>query len=132
MAHAIAEVPLKGGLIQGMEIPAGYARVHVDSIEKGWEDLDLDIPGRCAEMEVGQAIHLNLLGQAIHKISASHDIIDTKLEATISSNCKVPCMDPPSPLATSEPKMRPLVAPHVHKVGGWHESKKQALCHATS
>jgi len=45
VAQAIAEVPVQGGLIHGVEIPAGYARVQVDRVEPGWEDLDLEIEG---------------------------------------------------------------------------------------
>ena len=40
-----------------MTIPEGYARVMVDRIEKGWEDLDLKIPGGNGEEELGQALH---------------------------------------------------------------------------
>ena len=40
-----------------MPIPEGYARVMVDRVEPGWEDLDLEIPGGDGEEELGQAIH---------------------------------------------------------------------------
>ena len=40
-----------------MMIPEGYARVMVDRVEKGWEDLDLKIPGGDGEEELGQALH---------------------------------------------------------------------------
>jgi hypothetical protein len=40
-----------------MAIPEGYARVMVDHVEKGWEDLDLEIPGGDEEEELGQALH---------------------------------------------------------------------------
>ena len=36
-----------------MTIPEGYARVTVDRVEKGWEDLDLEIPGGDGEEELG-------------------------------------------------------------------------------
>ena len=29
----------------------------VDRVEKGWEDLDLEIPGGDGEEELGQALH---------------------------------------------------------------------------
>ena len=45
VAHGVAEVPVQGGTIHGMTIPEGYARVMVDRVEKGWDDLDLEIPG---------------------------------------------------------------------------------------
>ena len=40
-----------------MMIPEGYARVMVDRVEQGWEDLDLEIPGGDGEEELGQAVH---------------------------------------------------------------------------
>ena len=45
VAHGIAEVPIQGGTIHGRPIPEGYARVMVDRVDLGWEDLDLEIPG---------------------------------------------------------------------------------------
>lgn len=74
VAYAIAEVPVQRGLFHGVEIPAGYAMVQVD---KGWEDLDLDIPGGDGETEFGQAIctQLDLLVQSIHKVSKARDIV---------------------------------------------------------
>ena len=40
-----------------MQIPEGYGRVMVDRVERGWEDLDLEIPGGDGEEELGQALH---------------------------------------------------------------------------
>ena len=40
-----------------MTIPEGYARVMVDPVEKGWEDLDLEIPGGDGEEELGHDLH---------------------------------------------------------------------------
>jgi len=57
VAHGVAEVPVQGGTIHGMAIPEGYARVMVDRVENGWEDLDLEIPGGDGEEELGQAVH---------------------------------------------------------------------------
>jgi hypothetical protein len=34
-----------------------YARVMVDQVEKGWEDLDLKIPGGDGEEELQHALH---------------------------------------------------------------------------
>ena len=53
VAHGVAEVPVQGGTIHGMAIPEGYARVMVDRVENGWEDLDLEIPGDDGEEELG-------------------------------------------------------------------------------
>ena len=57
VAHGIADVLVQGGTIHGMPIPKGYARVMVDRVEPGWEDLDLEIPGGDEEEELGQAVH---------------------------------------------------------------------------
>jgi hypothetical protein len=57
VAHGIAEVPIQGGRIHGMPISEGYARVMVDRVEKGWEDLDLEIPGGDGEEELQHALH---------------------------------------------------------------------------
>jgi len=57
VAHGIAEVPVQGGTIHGRPIPEGYARVMVDRVEPGWEDLDLEIPGGNGEEELGHAVH---------------------------------------------------------------------------
>ncbi|RLM61613.1 hypothetical protein C2845_PM14G08240 [Panicum miliaceum] len=57
VAHGIAEVPIQGGTIHGAPIPEGYARVLVDRVEKGWEDLDLEIPGGDGEEKLQHALH---------------------------------------------------------------------------
>ena len=58
VTHGITEVPVQGGTIHGMQIPKGYARVMVDRVEKGWEDLNLEIPRGDGEEELGQALDL--------------------------------------------------------------------------
>jgi hypothetical protein len=58
VAHGIAEVPVQGGTIHGVSIPEGYARVMVNRVEKGWEDLDLEIPGGDGEEELQHALHI--------------------------------------------------------------------------
>jgi hypothetical protein len=57
VAHSIAEVSIQGGIIHGVSIPKGYARVMVDRVEKGWEDLDLEIPGGDVEEELQHVVH---------------------------------------------------------------------------
>ena len=57
VAHGVAKVHVQGGTIHGMPIPEGYARVMVDRVEAGWEDLDHDIPGGDGEEEQGQVVH---------------------------------------------------------------------------
>jgi hypothetical protein len=62
VAHGIAEVPAQGGTIHGVPIPKGYAGVMVDRVEKGWEDLDLKIPGGDGEEELQHALHTGSVG----------------------------------------------------------------------
>ena len=57
VAHVVAEVPVQGGTIDGMAIPEEYARVMVDRVKKGWEDLDLEIPGGDKVEELRHAVH---------------------------------------------------------------------------
>nr|TKW31313.1 hypothetical protein SEVIR_2G097300v2 [Setaria viridis] len=57
VAHCNAEVPVPGGIIHGVEIPKGYARVQVDRVETGWKDLDFEILIGNGETELGYAIH---------------------------------------------------------------------------
>jgi hypothetical protein len=57
VAHGIAEVPIQGGTIHGVPILEGYARVMVDRVEKGWEDLHLEIPGGDGEGELQHVFH---------------------------------------------------------------------------
>jgi hypothetical protein len=57
VARGIAEVPAQGRTIHGASIPEGYARVMVDRVEKGWEDLDLEIPVGDGEEELQHALH---------------------------------------------------------------------------
>ena len=61
VTQSIDEVPIQSGTIHGMQIPEGYARVMVDQVERGWEDLDLEIPGGDGEKELGQALHTWIL-----------------------------------------------------------------------
>ena len=57
VAHGIAKVPSQGGTIHGAPIPVGYARVMVDRILPGWEDLNLESLGGDGEQELQQALH---------------------------------------------------------------------------
>ncbi|KAF8723579.1 hypothetical protein HU200_021534 [Digitaria exilis] len=50
-----ADVPVDGGVIHGVPIPPGYARVNVDRFLPGWEDLDLEIEGGDGEKEKKEA-----------------------------------------------------------------------------
>ena len=61
VAHGIAELPIQGGTIHGVQIPEGYARVMVDRVERGREDLNLEIPRGDGEEELGQALHTWIL-----------------------------------------------------------------------
>jgi hypothetical protein len=47
--------PTKTPIIHGAPIQPGYARVAVDKVSKGYEDLALDIPGGDGEKTLGEA-----------------------------------------------------------------------------
>ncbi|KAF8691995.1 hypothetical protein HU200_039940 [Digitaria exilis] len=51
----IKAVPIVGGVVHGVPIPPGYAKVNVDRVFPGWEDLDLEIEGGDGEKVLGQA-----------------------------------------------------------------------------
>ena len=46
-----------GVTFHGRPIPAGYARVGVDEIVKGYEELELDIAAAEGEMTLGEVFH---------------------------------------------------------------------------
>ena len=56
-AYGQAEVPVEGGTIHSVPIPSGYARVLVDKVVEGWEDLDIPIPGGEGEQELKDVVH---------------------------------------------------------------------------
>ena len=46
VAYGVAEQPTQGQIIHGVEIPTrGYAKVGVDRVVDGWDDLELEVPG---------------------------------------------------------------------------------------
>jgi hypothetical protein len=46
-----------GDVYYGQQIPAGYARVGVEEVCQGYEELELDIPGGGGEKTLAEAIH---------------------------------------------------------------------------
>ena len=115
VAQGIAEVPIDGGTIHGQTIPEGYARVQVDRVESGWEDLDLEIPGGDGETELGHALHTWIcwakryirlpqqLPQSERSRPATPPITGPSMDQLFSPAANEPLMDWPSPPDTSEP-----------------------------
>ena len=50
-----------GACFHGCQIPAGYARVGVDEVLKGYETLELDIPAGEGETTLGEVTHAIIL-----------------------------------------------------------------------
>ena len=94
VAHGIAEVPVQGGTIHGRPIPEGYARVMVDRVEPGWEDLDLEIPGGNREEELG----------------CTHGSVGTSgtYDCPLGYNSPIHQLPAPSPSSHRQPKEVPV------------------------
>ncbi|KAF8662673.1 hypothetical protein HU200_056276 [Digitaria exilis] len=81
VAHDVAEVPIDGGVIHGVPILPGYARVDVDKVLPGWEDLDLEIEGGDGEV-LGQALHSWICWQKKYIIFPRFTIIESSGQNT--------------------------------------------------
>nr|TKW33684.1 hypothetical protein SEVIR_2G255600v2 [Setaria viridis] len=57
VAYGVAEQPMQGQTIHGVEIQARYVKVGVDRVADGWEDLELEITGGDGKRNLGEAIH---------------------------------------------------------------------------
>ena len=113
VTHGIAEVPIQGGIVHGMPIPEGYARVMVDQVEKRWEDLDLEIPGGDGEEELGQALHTWICWKKQY-IRIAEKVASPSPRSPAAQG--YPSVDPPSPAAARDPALvhrrhRPLPGP---------------------
>jgi hypothetical protein len=135
VAHGIVEVRVQGGTIHAALIPEGYARVMVDRVEKGWEDLDLEIPRGDGEEELQHALHTWICWNK-HYIRFPQGTTDSvasaqnsgprsptppnsmgllslpaqrcpSMDQPSSSPQRDPSMDLPSPAAQREPNMSP-------------------------
>jgi len=109
VAHGVAEVPVQGGTIHGMTIPEGYARVMVDRVEKGWEDLDLEIPAGDGEEELGQALHTWICWnkQYIRFLQGTTEFAERgpSLAPRSPAAQGYPSVEPPSPAAARDPSV---------------------------
>jgi hypothetical protein len=60
---------LPEALHHGNPIPAGYARVLVDDIVSGYEDLDIDIPTPEGDVKLGDVKQNHSMAKEIHQVS---------------------------------------------------------------
>ena len=111
VAHGVVEVPVQGRTIHGMTIPEGYARVMVDHVEKGWEDLDLEIPGGDGEEELGQALHTWICWKKQYIKIAGRDPSPSPRSPPAAQGSPRPSVDPPSPPAAQDPSVSPSPSP---------------------
>ena len=105
VAHGVAEVPVQGGTIYGIAILEGYARVMVDRVENGWEDLDLEIPGGDGEEELGQALHTWTCWKKQYIRIAGRDPSPSPRSPPAGQGSPRPRVDPPSPPAAQDPAL---------------------------
>src|SRR6185312_4996363 len=108
VAHGVAEVRVQGGTIHGMTIPEGYARVMVDHVEKGWEDLDLEIPGGDGEEKLGQALHIWIYWKKQYIRIAGRDPSPSPRSPAAQV---YPSVDPLSPAVAQDPSVSPSPSP---------------------
>ena len=94
-----------------MTIPEGYARVMVDRVEKGWEDLDLEIPGGDGEEELGQALHTWICWKKQYIKIAGRDPSPSPRSPPAAQGSPRPSVDPPSPPAAQDPSVSPSPSP---------------------
>ena len=64
VGFALENIP--GATLHGGQIPAGYARVGVDEIMNGFEDLELDFPGAEGETTLGEVLRGIILWRKEH------------------------------------------------------------------
>ena len=110
VAHGVAEVPVQDGTIHGMAIPEGYARVMVVRVEKGWEDLDLEIPGGDGEEKLGQALHTWICWKKQYIRIAGRDPSPSPRSPAAQGSPR-PIVDLLSPAAAQDPSVSPSPSP---------------------
>jgi hypothetical protein len=109
-----------------MPIPKGYARVMVDRVEKGWEDLNLEILGGDGEEELQHALHtwicwnkryIRFPQGSTDPAASAHSPrprspTPTPSMSSLSPHAqRDPSMGPPSPPTQREPNMDPQSPP---------------------
>ena len=77
---------------------AEYARVMVDRVERGWEDLNLEIPRGDGEEELGQALHTWILWNKQY-IRFARGAIESASSGRSLGEETDPNVHPPSPAA---------------------------------
>jgi hypothetical protein len=94
-----------------MKIPEGYARVMVDRVKNGWEDLGLEIPGGDEEGELGQALHTWICWNKQYIRLPQETIESAEWDPNPASRSPAaqgyPSMEPPSQAAARDPSFSP-------------------------
>ena len=94
-----------------MAIPEGYARVMVDRVENGWEDLDLEIPGGYGEEEFGQALHTWICWKKQYIRITGKDPSPSPRSTPAAQGSLRPSVDPPSLAVAQDPSVSPSSSP---------------------
>nr|TKW02918.1 hypothetical protein SEVIR_7G030900v2 [Setaria viridis] len=109
VAYGVAEQPTQGQTIHGVEIPdRGYAKVGVDRVVDGWDDLELEIPGGDGKKNLGEAIHGWIIWPKRY-IRITQPNPSTLGSSPQGSRAKspMPSARAPSPLLERDPSMSP-------------------------
>nr|TKV94916.1 hypothetical protein SEVIR_9G327400v2 [Setaria viridis] len=108
--YGVAKQPTHGQTIHGVEIPArGYAKVGVDQVVDGWDNLELEILGGDGEKNLGEAIYGWILWPK-HYIKILQPNPPTLGSSTQGSRARspTPSARAPSPLADRDLSTSPL------------------------
>jgi len=95
VAFGSALLAQAGELYHGQPIPAGYARVGVEELCKGYEMLELDIPRGDNENTLAQAVHGYILWE-------KRNIIIKAADQSSRPSSPQPPRSPPSPAAAPQ------------------------------
>ncbi|RCV25390.1 hypothetical protein SETIT_5G162700v2, partial [Setaria italica] len=107
VSYGVTEQPTKGQRIHGVEILArGYAKVRVDRVVNGWDDLKLEVPGSDKEKNLGETIHGWILWpkRYIRIPQPNPSTLGLSPQGS-SARLPTPSARAPSPLANRDPSM---------------------------
>nr|TKW32558.1 hypothetical protein SEVIR_2G175300v2 [Setaria viridis] len=111
VAYGVAEQPTQGQTIHGVEIPAlGYAKVGVDRVVDGWDDLKLEIPRGDGEKNLEESIHGWILWpkRYIRITQLSPPTLGSSPQGS-RARSPMPSAWAPSPLPDRDPSISPPV-----------------------